>query len=243
MGNKVNPIGFRIGVCFGWDSRWCVRDQKQYALFLAEDLAVRDFVKKNLKSAEIGRVEIERAGDAVRVILHSARPGVVIGKKGQDIEALRQRIAKLVESSHVEVSVQEIKKPELCSAIVAQGIAEQLERRASFKKVAKISIDQSKVVLNQQRLTVENEVQSAYTKALNTDKMLQSIDPGFRDEFENLLRAVSENFQKKNISLIEFTDFNESYKNNILQINELQNQKMQAIETLNFTVGKTILNN
>jgi cobalt-zinc-cadmium efflux system outer membrane protein len=110
-------------------------------------------------------------------------------------------------------------------------------------KAAKISIDQSKVVLDQQRLTVENEVQSAYTKALNTDKMLQSIDPGFRDEFENLLRAVSENFQKKNISLIEFTDFNESYKNNILQINDLQNQKMQAIETLNFTIGKTILNN
>ncbi|MDB5279470.1 MAG: outer rane efflux protein [Ferruginibacter sp.] len=110
-------------------------------------------------------------------------------------------------------------------------------------KAAKISIDQSKVVLNQQRLTVENEVQSAYTKALNTDKMLQSIDPAFRDEFENLLKAVSENFKKKNISLIEFTDFNESYKNNILQINELQNQKMQAIETLNFTIGKTILNN
>ncbi len=110
-------------------------------------------------------------------------------------------------------------------------------------KAAKFIIDQSKVVLNQQRLTVENEVQSAYTKALNTDKMLQSIDPGFRDEFESLLKAVSENFQKKNISLIEFTDFNESYKNNILQINELQNQKMQAIETLNFTIGKTILTN
>jgi cobalt-zinc-cadmium efflux system outer membrane protein len=110
-------------------------------------------------------------------------------------------------------------------------------------KAAKFSVDQSKVVLNQQRQRVENEVQSAYTKALNTDKMLQSIDPGFRDEFENLLKAVSENFQKKNISLIEFTDFNESYKNNILQINDLQNQKMQAIETLNFTIGKTILNN
>ncbi|MDN3657186.1 TolC family protein [Ferruginibacter paludis] len=110
-------------------------------------------------------------------------------------------------------------------------------------KAAKINIDQSKVVLNQQRLTVENEVQSAYTKALNTDKMLQSIDPAFRDEFENLLKAVSQNFQKKNISLIDFTDFNESYKNNILQINELQNQKMQAIETLNFIIGKTILNN
>lgn len=137
MGQKVNPIGFRVGVYFGWDSRWCVRDQKEYARLLAEDLTVRDFIKKNLRSAEIGRVEIERAGDAVRVVLHSARPGVVIGKKGQEIETLRQRIAKLVQSSHVEVSVQEVKKPEVCAAIVAQSIAEQLERRASFKKVAK----------------------------------------------------------------------------------------------------------
>src|SRR4029077_3703048 len=93
--------------------------------------------KKNLANAEIGRVEIERAGDAVRVILHSARPGVVIGKKGQEIEALRQRIAKAVKSAHVEVSVQEVKKPELSSSIVAQGIADQLVKRASFKKVAK----------------------------------------------------------------------------------------------------------
>ena len=96
--------------------------------------------------------------------------------------------------------------------------------------------------MNQQRLSIENEVQTAYVKALNTDRMLQSIDPIFRDEFENLLKAITENFEKKNLSLIEFTDFNESYKNNILQINDLQNQKMQAIETLNFTVGKTILN-
>lgn len=137
MGQKVNPVGLRTGICFGWDSRWCVRDSKEYARLVAEDLRIRDFVKKNLKSAEIGRVEIERAGDAVRVILHSARPGVVIGKKGQEIEALRQRIAKLVQSAHVEVSVQEVKKPELSAAIVAQGIADQLERRASFKKVAK----------------------------------------------------------------------------------------------------------
>ena len=110
-------------------------------------------------------------------------------------------------------------------------------------KAAKIEIDQSKVALNQQRLSIENEVKSAYVKALNTDKMLQSIDPEFRGEFENLLKAITYNFQKKNISLIEFTDFNESYKNNILQINQLQNDKMQAIETLNFTIGKTILNN
>lgn len=110
-------------------------------------------------------------------------------------------------------------------------------------KAAKISIDQSKTLLDQQRQTVENEVQLAYTKALNTDKMLQSVDASFKGEFENLLTAVMDNFQKKNLSLIEFTDFNESYKNNILQLNDLQNQKMQAIETLNFTIGKTILNN
>ncbi|MBC7511971.1 MAG: TolC family protein [Ferruginibacter sp.] len=109
-------------------------------------------------------------------------------------------------------------------------------------KAAKISIDQSKILLNQQKSAVENEVQSAYIKALNTDKMLQSIDPSFTSDFESLLTAITENFEKKNLSLIEFTDFNESYKNNILQINDLQNQKMQAIETLNFTVGKTILN-
>ncbi len=110
-------------------------------------------------------------------------------------------------------------------------------------KAAKFGIDQSKVVLTQQKNSVENEVQLAYIKALNTDKMLQSIDPGFRDEFENVLQSVTQNFEKKNISLIDFTDFNESYKNNILQINQIQNEKMQAIETLNFTVGKTILNN
>jgi small subunit ribosomal protein S3 len=137
VGQKVNPVGFRTGVCFGWDSRWCVGSSREYAQFLAEDLSIRDFIKINLKSAEIDRVEIERAGDAVRVVLHSARPGVVIGKKGQEIEMLRQRIAKLVKSSYVEVSVQEVKKPELAARIVAQSIAEQLERRASFKKVAK----------------------------------------------------------------------------------------------------------
>ena len=106
MGQKVNPIGFRIGVCFGWDSRWCVRDPKDYADTVAEDLAIRDFVKKNLASAEIGRVEIERAGDAVRVVLHSGRPGVVIGKKGQEIETLRQRIAKAVKSYQKHLTAQ-----------------------------------------------------------------------------------------------------------------------------------------
>ena len=110
-------------------------------------------------------------------------------------------------------------------------------------KAAKISIDQSKVLFDQQKLTVENDVQRAYAKVLNTDKMLQSIDPKFRDEFEQLLQGITDNFQKKNISLIEFTDFYESYKNNILQINQLKDDKMQAIEALHFAIGKTIINN
>lgn len=110
-------------------------------------------------------------------------------------------------------------------------------------KAAKLSIDQSKIIYDQQKLAVENEVQRAYTKAMNTNKMLQSIDPLFKDQFEKLLLGITENFQKKNISLIEFTDFYESYKNNILQFNQLQNERMQAIEALHFAIGKTLITN
>jgi small subunit ribosomal protein S3 len=135
VGQKVNPIGFRIGVYRPWDSRWFARDS--YAKLLADDLLLRDYIKKNLINAEVGRVEIERAGDSVRVIIHSARPGVVIGRKGQEIDAIRGRLSKLLGGIGVEVSVQEIKVPELCAQVVAQNIAEQLERRVSFKKASK----------------------------------------------------------------------------------------------------------
>ena len=109
-------------------------------------------------------------------------------------------------------------------------------------KAAKISIDQSKVQLNQQTFVVENDVQKAYLKALNSDKMLTTIDPEFSSQFQELFRSVTTNFQKRNISMLEFTDFIESYKQNVLQLNQLQNDRMQAIENLNFAVGKTILN-
>ncbi|MDQ6813344.1 MAG: TolC family protein, partial [Bacteroidota bacterium] len=109
-------------------------------------------------------------------------------------------------------------------------------------KAAKFGIEQSKVQLNQQSFVVENDVQKAYTKALNTDRMLTSIDANFRISFQQLLTSVTENFRKRNISLLEFTDFYESYKQNVLQLNQLQNDRMQAIENLNFAVGKTILN-
>ena len=110
-------------------------------------------------------------------------------------------------------------------------------------KAAKIGIEQSKAIFSRQKSTVENEVQLAYVKVLNTEKILQSIDPEFKNEFEKLLLGITQNFKNKNISLIEFTDFNESYKDNILQFNQLQNERMQAIEALNFSVGKTLFNN
>lgn len=110
-------------------------------------------------------------------------------------------------------------------------------------KASKISIEQSKLLLSKQTFTVENEVQRAYTKALNTDRMLSSIDPNFRNSFEQLLKSVTENFQRRNLSILEFTDFYESYKQNILQLNQLQNDRVQALESLNFTIGKTLLNN
>lgn len=109
-------------------------------------------------------------------------------------------------------------------------------------KAARISIDQSKLLLDKQSQTVENEVQHAYVNAVNTDKMLQSVDPNFRTQFEQLLKSVTENFEKRNINLLDFTDFYDSYKQNILQLNQLQNARMQAIESLNFAVGKTVIN-
>jgi outer membrane protein, heavy metal efflux system len=110
-------------------------------------------------------------------------------------------------------------------------------------QAAKFTIEQNKAQLQQQQLTVENDVQTAYVKAINTDKMLESVDPNFRKQFEQLLQSINENFLKKNISLLELTDFYDSYKENLLQLNQLQNDRMQAIETLNFAIGKTLFNN
>lgn len=135
MGQKVHPIGFRVGVYRDWDSRWFARDS--YAQLFFEDLNIRKYISQHLTGAEISRVEIEKTGDNVRVVIYSARPGVVIGKKGQEIESLRKALATLLKRGSVEVSVQEVKNPELDATIIAKSIAEQLEKRASFKKVMK----------------------------------------------------------------------------------------------------------
>lgn len=132
MGQKVHPIGFRLGVYRDWDARWFARDS--YGKQLLEDLEIRKYLNKALDKAEISRIEIEKAGDNLRVIIHSGKPGYVIGKKGQEIDSLRVTLAKKLRKNNVEISVQEVKTPELDATLVAKSIASQIERRSSYKK-------------------------------------------------------------------------------------------------------------
>lgn len=135
MGQKVHPLAFRLGVYRDWKSRWFARDS--YGDQVLEDIKTRNFLEKTLVDAEIARIEIEKAGDNMRVIIFSGRPGMVIGKKGQEIEYLRTQLAQRLKKQAIEVSVQEIKNPELDAMLVAKNIAAQLVGRASFKKVMK----------------------------------------------------------------------------------------------------------
>ena len=135
MGQKVHPIGFRLGIFRDWLARWYARGS--YGEMLMEDMRIRKYLAERLKHAEISRVEIEKAGDNVRVIIHSARPGVVIGRKGQEIDNLRTALSKMLGRKNVEVSVQEAANPDLDAVLVAKSIADQLERRISYKKAMK----------------------------------------------------------------------------------------------------------
>jgi len=133
VGQKVNPIGFRIGVYRFWNSRWFARDS--YANLFFEDLKIRNFIENNIANTDIDRIEIEKTGDTIKVIIFSANPGSVIGKGGKTIDYLRKQLAHLIKRANVEVTVQEIKTPELSATVVAKNIAQQLEKRASFKAV------------------------------------------------------------------------------------------------------------
>ncbi len=138
MGQKVNPVGFRRGVYTTWDSRWFPRGTHSYAEYFFEDLKARELVRKRLSSAEISRVEIEKAGDGgLRMVIHSARPAVVIGKRGEDISSLRGVLAQSLGKKNVEISVQEVRHPELDARLIAQDIADQITRRVSYKGAMK----------------------------------------------------------------------------------------------------------
>jgi small subunit ribosomal protein S3 len=142
VGQKVHPYGFRVGITRPWVSRWYAR-KKDYGTFLVEDQRIKKFIKSRLKQAGLSKIEIERTGDETRVFLFTSRPGVVIGKKGSEIDKIREELQKFSKDSSkkVQVNIREITKPELDSQLVAEGIAEQLLKRASFRRAMKKAVE------------------------------------------------------------------------------------------------------
>ncbi|MEQ8432665.1 MAG: 30S ribosomal protein S3 [Oceanicaulis sp.] len=138
MGQKINPIGFRVGINRTWESRWFAKGE-EYAELLHADIKIREFLKARLKNASVSRIVIERPHKKCRITIHTARPGVVIGKKGADIEKLRREISKMVDGE-VFLNLVEVRKPEMDATLVAESIAQQLERRVAFRRAMKRSL-------------------------------------------------------------------------------------------------------
>jgi small subunit ribosomal protein S3 len=136
MGQKIHPIGFRLAVNKNWGSRWYA-NSKNFGAMLNEDLKVREYLKKKLAHASVGRVIIERPAKDARITIHSARPGVVIGKKGEDIEVLKAELRKMLGVQMVHVNIEEIRKPEIDAQLIADSIAQQLEKRIMFRRAMK----------------------------------------------------------------------------------------------------------
>jgi len=137
MGQKVHPKGFRLGIIEGWESRWFA--EKEYATLLHEDIRVRGFIKKRLYHAGIAKVEIERAANKAKVNIYTARPGIVIGKKGTEIEKLKTELARLTDRE-VYLNIHEVRRPDLDAQLVAENVALQLERRVAFRRAMKESV-------------------------------------------------------------------------------------------------------
>jgi small subunit ribosomal protein S3 len=137
LGQKVNPIGFRLGVIKTWDSKWYA--EADYAKLLHEDLKLRDFLKKRLYHSGVSKIEIERAANKAKINIYTARPGLIIGKKGSEVETLKKELAKLTDKE-VFLNIQEIRKPELDAQLVAENVAMQLERRIAFRRAMKKSV-------------------------------------------------------------------------------------------------------
>jgi small subunit ribosomal protein S3 len=139
MGQKVNPTGIRLGIASDWNSKWFA-NKRAYATNLLSDLRVREFLKKKLAQASVSRIEIKRPAKKAYITIHTARPGVVIGKKGEDIDALRKQLSKMMPGIEVDIGVEEIRKPELDAYLVAESIAQQLERRIMFRRAMKRAV-------------------------------------------------------------------------------------------------------
>ena len=144
MGQKVHPIGMRLGLVKEHTSVWYA-DRKQYAEYLLNDLEVRDYLRKRLSQASVSRIDIERPAQTARITIHTARPGIVIGKKGEDVDRLRREISQLM-GIPVHINIEEIRKPEIDALLVAQNVAQQLERRVQFRRAMR------RVIQNAMRL-------------------------------------------------------------------------------------------
>jgi small subunit ribosomal protein S3 len=136
MGQKINPIGFRLGVNRGWDSVWFAK-KKDFGNFLIEDFKIRKYIKKNIVNSGVSDIIIERSGKKLIVSIHTSRPGFVIGKKGADIEKIKNNVLKISKDSEVSVNIKEIKKPELNAYLIAENIATQLIKRIAFRRAMK----------------------------------------------------------------------------------------------------------
>jgi small subunit ribosomal protein S3 len=154
MGQKIHPIGFRLAVNKNWGSRWYA-NSKNFAAMLNEDLKVRDYLKKKLAHASVGCVVIERPAKDARITIHSARPGVVIGKKGEDIEVLKAELRKMLGVQMVHVNIEEIRKPEIDAQLIADSIAQQLEKRIMFRRAMKRAM-QNAMRLGAQGIKIES---------------------------------------------------------------------------------------
>ena len=140
MGQKINPKGMRVGIIRGWDSKWYA--EKEFGDYLHEDIAIREYIFKNLSEASISLVEIERAANRVNISIHTAKPGMVIGKGGSEVDALRKKLNELT-GKRVHINIVEIKRPDLDAKLVGEGIARQLESRVAFRRAQKQAIQRT----------------------------------------------------------------------------------------------------
>ncbi|MED4600355.1 30S ribosomal protein S3 [Paenibacillus validus] len=141
MGQKVNPVGLRIGIIRDWESKWYAG--KDFGDLLMEDVKIREYLKQKLKESAVSRIEIERAANRVNVTIHTAKPGMVIGKGGSEVEVIRAYLSKLTNGKKVHINISEVKSPDLDAILVAESIAQQLERRVSFRRALKQAIQRS----------------------------------------------------------------------------------------------------
>ncbi|OZB90182.1 30S ribosomal protein S3 [Paenibacillus sp. XY044] len=141
MGQKVNPVGLRIGIIRDWESKWYAG--KDFGNLLLEDVKIREYLKNKLKDSAVSRIEIERAANRVNVTIHTAKPGMVIGKGGSEVEVLRSQVTKIAGGKKVHINISEIKHADLDAVLVAESIAQQLERRVSFRRALKQAIQRT----------------------------------------------------------------------------------------------------